>query len=428
LTKTNTEENDKDFNNKPQFIVNIFDLGKCHFTFRNYYYGMSVVLILSFMLLLFPSYLLLKIDNAWATTGGITIPVYMITTRDGSDPPQGVSGTGYDGSPLGDINQLKRDCPSEIAIFVHGWHINDQKAKERLDRVRLSLVENNHSISLVGFSWPSNTGWEDAKLIAKQDGPKLAHFIFDYVSNCKHQQNKDVNVRLISHSQGARVILSALDDLHKNLAWRNEGFKILSVHLMGAAVDDEEVSKNPSDITEDTTNDATIKSAYGVAIQAEVIRFYNLYNPQDNMLQRHPFSPTNLVYEIYPFFEQDSALGQAGRQQQDIEEIDKVSTPPYYDINVINEIEPGRDADGIEDEHSVFCGFYICDEIVIEGWDYGLCLAYYYYWTLFTDCRIGIGDNHGGYIGFRDNPANSNVLEHDGAMDIVVQHWLNPLN
>jgi hypothetical protein len=235
---------------------------------------------------------------------------------------------------------------------------------------------------------------------------------------------------LVSHSQGARVILSALDDLHKTPTWTNQGFKILSVHLMGAAVDDEEVSKNPSDIAEDITNDATIKSAYGEAIQGEVIRFYNLYNPQDNMLQRHPFSPTNLIYEIYPFFESDLALGQAGKQQQGIEEIDKVTTPPYYDINVINEIEPGTDADGIEDDHLVFCGFSICDETVIEGWDFGLCLAYYYYWTwwLATDCRIGIGDNHGGYIGFRDEPANSNIREHDGAMDMVVQHWLRPLN
>lgn len=164
-------------------------------------------------------------------------------------------------------------------------------------------------------------------------------FIVDYAHNCKYQYNKDVDVRLISHSLGARVILGTLDELHNNPSWTNEGFKILSVHLMGAAVDDEEVSKNPSDVTEDVTNDANIKSAYGEAIQGEVIRFYNLYNPQDSMLQLDPFSPTNLVYEIYPFFESDLALGQAGRQQQGIEEIDKVTMPPYYDINVLNEIE-----------------------------------------------------------------------------------------
>jgi hypothetical protein len=431
LTDANLKESNKDFNNRSKFVMNWLNLEKWHFRFRKYNNGISVVLILSFMLLLFPSsYWSLKIDNAWATTttavGGTTIPVYMVTTRDGSDPPQGVPGTGYDGNLLGDINQLRSDCPSEIAIFVHGWHNDDNKAKERLDRVRMSLVENNYAIPLVGFSWPSDKEWEDAKVIAKQDGPKLAHFIVDYVYNCKYQYSKDVNVRLISHSLGARVILSALDELHNNLTWTNEGFKILSVHLMGAAVDNEEVSKNPSDITEDITNDPTIKSAYGEPIQEEVIRFYNLYNPQDNMLQQDPFPP--YPGEVYPFFEQDLALGQAGRQQQRIEEIDMVSTPPYYEINILNEIEHGRDADGIEDEHFVFCFAGICDRIVIEGWDFGLCLAHNYFGMLVTDCRIGTGDNHGGYMGFRDNPANRDVEEYDGAMDVVVQHWLAPLN
>ncbi len=49
---------------------------------------------------------------------------------------------------------------------------------------------------------------DDAKTIAQQNGPKLAHFIFDYVNTCKHQFNKNVNVRLISHSISARLILS----------------------------------------------------------------------------------------------------------------------------------------------------------------------------------------------------------------------------
>jgi hypothetical protein len=416
------EKNNKKFGNPLRFTVNYFNLENRHFRFRTYSNGSSIVL-LSFTLLLFPANTLLKFDNASATTGGITIPVYMMTTRDGSDPPRGEQGTGYDGRPLGDINQLRRDCPSQIAIFVHGWHNDDFKAKERLDRVRISLIENNYTIPLVGLSWPSDTGWPNAKIIAKQDGAKLAHFIVDYVHNCKHQQNKDTNIRLIGHSLGARVILSALGELHNTTRWTNEGFKILSVHLMGAAVDDEEVSKNPSDITGNTT----IKSAYGNVIQGEVIRFYNLYNPEDNMLEPLPFYPSNIFYEIYPFFEQDSALGQAGTQQ-DIQVMDKVTTPPYYDIDIKNQIEPGTDADGIEDSHVVFCGVYVCGETVIEGWDFGLCLAYYHYWMIITQCNAAMGDNHAGYMGFRDNLANRNIQEYDGAMDIVVQHWLAPLN
>src|SRR5919106_2283997 len=262
LTGSNSKENNKDLNKKPRFLVNYFTLEKWHYRQRSYHNGISVVSIFSMTLLLFfLSYVLLNIDNASATTNEeIAIPVYMISTRDGSDPPQGVSGPGYDGSPLGNINQLRSDCPSEIAIFVHGWHNDEFKARERLDRLRMSLVENNYAIPLVGFSWPSDTEWVDAQMIAKQDGSKLAHFIVDYVYNCKYQYNiDDVNVRLISHSLGARVILSAIDELHKNLTWTNEGFKILSVHLLGAAVDDEEISKNLSDIT----GGLMIKSAYG---------------------------------------------------------------------------------------------------------------------------------------------------------------------
>jgi hypothetical protein len=35
---------------------------------------------------------------------------------------------------------------------------------------------------------------------------------------------------------------------------------------------------------------------------------------------------------------------------------------------------------------------------------------------------VDIGDNHAGYIGFRDRN-NSSSLVDDGAMDIVVKNW-----
>jgi pimeloyl-ACP methyl ester carboxylesterase len=349
--------------------------------------------------------------------------VYMVTTRGNRNVPQGVTGNGYgDAYPLGDINQLKRDCPEEIAIFVHGWHNDETKAKERLDRVKMSLEHNRYIIPLIGFSWDSNIEWEPAKFIAKQNGPKLAHFISDFKSRCGLS-----DVRVVAHSMGARVVLSSLESLHNNDQWNRNDFRITSIHLMGAAVDDEEVSKNIQNILNDQTNQGVVKTtAYGEAIQEEVTRFYNLYNPQDNMLQQLPFDPPYSIYEIYPFFEEDSALGQVGTQH-DIHGIDKVSRPPYYDINVQNQIEPGTDADGIEDLHLVFCGFVICDETIIKGWDFGLCLAYYLGFGVNTDCRIGMGDNHAGYIGFRNNPANRNIDEFDGTMDVVVQHWSAPL-
>jgi hypothetical protein len=40
----------------------------------------------------------------------------------------------------------------------------------------------------------------------------------------------------------------------------------------------------------------------------------------------------------------------------------------------------------------------------------------------FGFCQVNTGDNHAGYIGFR-NPTNTNLLADDGAMNIVVGHW-----
>jgi hypothetical protein len=265
-------------------------------------------------------------------------------------------------------------------------------------------------------SWDSNKLWDEAKIIAKENGPKLANFIIGYIDSCKHQHNKDTNIRLMSHSIGARVLLSTLDDLHTNPTWNNNDYKIASVHLMGAAVDDEEVSKNPLDID----GDSAIKHAYGKAIQDEVVRFYNLYNPEDNVLQPQPFQQDGYIYQIYPFFENDLALGQSGRDTT-IATRDQVSTPPYYEINVQSQILAIRNADAMEDLHYLYCGFTTCAVTLAGSYDFGLCGGF----TSSYVCKVDIGDNHGGYIGFRDSN-NINQLKDDGAINIVVKNWKNP--
>ena len=68
---------------------------------------------------------------------------------------------------------------------------------------------------------------------------------------------------------------------------------------MGAAVDNEEVTKNPFDIVKDPMNGYNInviemkypiildkiKYSYGQAVEDEVEEFYNLYNPKDDSLE-----------------------------------------------------------------------------------------------------------------------------------------------
>jgi hypothetical protein len=362
--------------------------------------ALSIGVSFLILLLFFIPANILKSNSVWATA--IEIPVYMLTTRDNREQAEGVEGEyGYNERyPLRDINQLFIDCPTEIAVFVHGWDNDHYKAKERLDRVKMSLENNSYYIPLIGLSWDSNTDWDPAKSIAKENGPKLAQFILDYKETCKYEQNKDVNVRLLAHSMGSRVILSALESLHENPVWNNStnNFKIASVHLMGAAVDNEEVSMNAIDhfnypgwgqgplgcFPNHYYPGDGVKFPYGNAINGEVVKFYNLINPQDNVLEY-----------IYPCFEGgDNALGEDGKQESGI------LAPPnsvYIEEDIQGEIRPYRDADAM------------------GGWDFGLC-------NNFGFCQVNTGDNHAGYIGFR-NPTNTNLLADDGAMNRVVEQW-----
>ena len=163
-----------------------------------------------------------------------------------------MTGPGYDDiETYRDLSELtEKPCQNEtVVIFVHGWEESEDNVEERLNRVKLSLENNSFIHPLIGFSWPSNTGWPDAKFIAAENGPKLANLI-SYVKN----ECPDTDIRLLAHSLGARVVLSSLDSLHKNQAWNNNNFTIKSVDLLGAAVDDEEVSTDPQDILIDQTN------------------------------------------------------------------------------------------------------------------------------------------------------------------------------
>ena len=352
-----------------------------------YCLGIALAVLLIFVI----NTLLPILGTVWASTG--SIPSYEITTRGNLNEPHGVQGKGYGNYSLSDINQLKNSCPSEIAIIVHGWNLTEDKAKERFDRIKMSLEHNKYNISIIGFSWDSDAEWSIAKSVAKDNGPKLAQFIVDYKVKCK-SEDKDTKVRLIGHSLGARVILSTLDSLNKDRIWNsaNNNFNITSVNLMGAAVDDEEVSKDSIDHFNppESMQPNGVKFAYGKAIEEEVDRFYNLFDPQDNILQFiYPYFEDN---PLYPFgVGGDRALGENGKQQFGI-------VPPsnYDDTNVLTEIKPIDDADG--------------DKIRDEG----ICILGF--------CSADTGDNHLGYFGFRNLDG---TFKDDGAINVVVSEWKN---
>jgi hypothetical protein len=372
------------------------------------------VLVISMLFLSFQA------DIVYSTNENKTqIPMYMITTRDILFYKD-IDGKGYGNSTYFFLstNDLKNACPSEVTIFVHGWNNNETKAKERLDRVKMALEENNYTNPLIGFSWKSDTEWNAAKSIAKWNGPMLANFTATLVDKCKtaQSQGEEFKIRLIAHSLGARVVLSSLDSLQKNPTWSENNSNITSVDFLGAAVDDEEISKYPGEVLYDLTNWGTLKSDYGKAIEEEVISFNNYFNPSDKVLGPNSTFP-HTPFQIYPSFEGDMALGFNGSQSHP-----EITLPKnYVQVNITDEIKNISDADGMVGEDLGLCfpggeSFQFPCKVKNEGWDYGLCDF------INKSCHIAIGYNHAGYLGFR-NLTDTSKLVDDGAINIMVMNW-----
>jgi hypothetical protein len=305
-------------------------------------------------------------------------PVTIFSTRGHFDTTTSQENTAHRLSTAADIlREFNQGCPGEIALYVHGVWASRQSAIEQVQRVDISLREgNNYDIPVVGFSWDSDTilnhnGWEIAKVIANKNGKLLADLIVDYKGTCPSDE-----VRLISHSLGARVILSALQSLHDE----SRGSIIRSVHLMGAAVDDEQVSTNNSLCLSNIPPLPCSGSAIESTVQTKL---YNLKNYEDNMLW------------VYGDEEEDYALGLDGR----------IGSGPdnYKEYRVLYRIPPISNADG---NPNTDC---LDSTIGALGWS----VQWGTYW--------GWGDNHCGYMGFRTLPS-SNPYK-DGAIEYVVIDW-----
>ena len=347
-----------------------------------------------------------SINNIYATES-----IHIVSTRShfdqfGSPIPNKPSYEPFSFQALG--------CQQEAVIYIHGvWTAKDkvdedaknmfENAPEIFERAKLSLENSDYTFPVIGFSWDSDTtissqGWDYAKIIAKENGPKLAKFILDLKDNCTQTK-----IRLIAHSLGARVALSSLDSLNKNQIWNANDFKITSVHLMGAAVDNDEVSKNAHDVF----SSGGIKAAHGKAIEEQVLYFYNLFNSDDDTLEPgyslyvDCFNDVEIQPVYYPCFEQNYALGQTGIRSS----IFDIDVPENYDdLPVKQEIRNIRNADADN-----------------EGCD----LKYYpnpWYPSYFICSITEKGDNHLGYVGFR---GSTDSLIDNGAMNIVVDTFQN---
>ena len=127
--------------------------------------------------------------------------------------------------------------------------------------------------------------------------------------------------------------------LNNNETWKsNSAYNISSIHLIGAAISDRATSKN---------------CPFGIAIDNIVNNFYNLYNPQDNILQG-----------LYVKTENENPLGLLDLHK------DEPFPSNYTEHNVMSEISSFRKTSGI--------------------------------YKPFVDNPVSRwGNNHSGYIGFR---------------------------
>ena len=218
----------------------------------------KITLKFSLLLLVSVLFYISLFNNAWSQQSNPLI----VSTRNVFDTITGVQEQNIDIifndiSSLLDLNE--NNCPGELVIYVHGVWASQADAFEQTERVFLSLQNRGYTYPVVGYSWDSDTafaldnedfseqGWEVAKMIANGNGPLLSKFILGYKELCLTD-----NIRMIAHSLGARVTLSALSDLHNHffdddeIIHTNEPKTIKSVHLLGAAVNLEQISTNPS--------------------------------------------------------------------------------------------------------------------------------------------------------------------------------------
>jgi hypothetical protein len=269
-----------------------------------------------------------------------------------------------DNSSKSKENEVRCPPEKEIAIYVHGEWTDETSAYEQFNRTAMSLAINNYSIPLVGFSWDSNTPFSvSGWKTAEIIAEKNGPKLAQFILDFKNKCN-DTDVRLVAHSLGAAIVNSSLVSLNNNQDWNKDNeSNIASVHLLGAAISRSAAASN---------------TTFGNAIGKVVGNFYNLRDAEDNMLEY-----------VYRYMENDDALGLLGIQNS-------LPLPRnYFERPVDSEIPPLQDADG---------------NSKLDCIDFFVFLR---------------GDNHCGYMGFRGLPPFKDILLNDGAVDVVIQDWLD---
>jgi len=161
----------------------------------------------------------------------------------------------------------------ELTIIIHGLRNDNAGAIAKVVLAKNRLHQIGYDFPVVGFSYDSNTTGAHLKKhakralntgqkIAKKNGSNLSLFIQDFKST-----SPKTRVRLIGHSLGSLVILSAVENLAKN---KQNGSIIESVYFFGASI----------------TNDIPSSKKYGKLLDMIIKRkIVNYYSPTDEVLK-----------------------------------------------------------------------------------------------------------------------------------------------
>jgi len=133
----------------------------------------------------------------------------------------------------------------QVVIMVHGLRNNKQDAASKFIIVKKRLVQLYYNHPVIGYSYDSNTKGAHVKKttfraihvgqkIAEQNGKHLAQFILDF-----KKKNPRTKIRLMGHSLGSQVILSAISALFSKKNTKNI---IESVHFFGASIADDSMN------------------------------------------------------------------------------------------------------------------------------------------------------------------------------------------
>jgi len=266
-----------------------------------------------------------------ATVGGLAVgatgataadPYPRVTTRGHFEVSWGDvdltdGNTRFNYETEGAIPGLDTGAGDELLVFAHGWRNDESDAIDTFETGERALATNGYDRPVIGYSWDADTDlfdWWDATDIAERNGLKLANFLYEY-----DQATDGVDVRLMAHSLGARVVLSAV----QVLAYNDLNDVVTSLSLLGGAADNDALATD---------------GEYGPDVAVATGRTDNFWKSDDDVLQW-----------AYSTAEFDSAVGEEGVE----------GTPPsnYEDHNV----------DDVPDHFSYYAPDEGCiDEVVAE--------------------------------------------------------------